>query len=99
MPEEEKKEKKIETENGKIKEIIPAVEVKKIEEVPALPEEAPEIREETALDRWKPKTELGKAVSSGTISNIDDVFKTGKRIIEYEIVDKLIPELKNELIL
>ncbi len=94
MPEEEKK---IKNENEKAE--IPVAEIKKIETSKTLPEEIREVREETALDRWQPKTELGKAVYSGTLTNIDDVLKTGKRIIEYEIVDKLIPDLKNELIL
>lgn len=48
---------------------------------------------------WKPKTELGKLVASGVITSIDEVLNSGKKIIESEIVDKLVPNLKNELIL
>lgn len=47
---------------------------------------------------WIPKTELGKAVFEGKIVSIDEIFKSGKKIKEPEIVDKLLPNLKNELI-
>ncbi len=48
---------------------------------------------------WKPVTELGKLVASGAITSIDEVLDSGKKILEPEIVDKLVPNLKNELIL
>jgi small subunit ribosomal protein S5 len=48
---------------------------------------------------WKPKTKLGKLVASGVITNIDEVLNSGQKIIEPEILDKLVPNLKNELIL
>ncbi len=50
-----------------------------------------------AMD-WTPRTKLGKMVSAGQIT-LDDIFKTGKKIKEAEIVDKLIPGLQSELIL
>lgn len=100
MAEEEKKNKKPVEINEKAEtEPVPVSEVKEIVAVPALPEEIPQIRMESALDRWQPKTELGKAVFNGVITNIDDVLKSGKKIIEAEIVDKLVPDLKNELVL
>lgn len=47
---------------------------------------------------WKPKTGLGKDVASGSVRNIDDVLKEGKKVMEPQIVDFLVPGLKSELI-
>lgn len=51
-----------------------------------------------ALDLWVPKTSLGKAVKEKKITSFDEIVKQGKRILESEIVDVLIPNLKQELI-
>ena len=48
---------------------------------------------------WKAKTELGKDVASGVVTNIDEILQSGRKIMEPEIVDNLVPELKSELIL
>ena len=48
---------------------------------------------QTKLDNWVPKTELGKAVRAGKIANIDEILKTGRKIMEPEIVDLLISGL------
>ncbi len=53
---------------------------------------------ETALEEWVPKTELGKKVMGGEIESIADIMKTGQKIKETEIVDKLIPELEDKLV-
>lgn len=50
-------------------------------------------------EEWNPKTELGKEVAQGKITSIDEVFKEGRRIMEPEIVDVLLPRIDNELIL
>lgn len=47
---------------------------------------------------WKPRTKLGKLVLEGAINDIDDVFKAGIKIKEPEIVEKLLPDLKSEII-
>jgi len=47
---------------------------------------------------WIPKTELGKRVLKGEFKTIDDLLKSGELILEPEIVDHLIPDLKNEVI-
>jgi small subunit ribosomal protein S5 len=73
-------------------------EVKKIEKV-LVAEEVPKIKIEPALERWIPKTSIGKKVFSGEITDIDEILKSGKKIYESEIVDKLVPNLKNEIIL
>lgn len=54
---------------------------------------------EDELEGWRPNTKLGKEVMKGKITHIDEIFKQGKKIMEPEIVDKLLPNLENELIL
>ncbi len=48
------------------------------------------------LDNWVPRTELGKAVRAGKVKNIDEVLTEGKKIMEPEIVDLLIPGLHTD---
>lgn len=74
-------------------------EEEKIEEVPVAEEIPTELKVETALDRWRPKTKIGRDVFEGKIANIDDVLKLAIPIREPEIIDKLVPNLKNEVIL
>lgn len=50
------------------------------------------------LDSWVPKTELGKLVRAGKIKNIDEVFNQGKKILESEIVDLLLPNLQTDVL-
>ena len=77
-------------------------EVKEIKKVPT--EEA-HVREEikeaapSPLETWRPKTSLGRDVFEGKITDIEEILKSGKKITEPEIVDKLVPNLKNEIIL
>jgi small subunit ribosomal protein S5 len=46
---------------------------------------------------WKPRTELGRQVAEGKIT-IDEIFATGKKIKEAEIIDRLLPGLQSEII-
>ncbi|HIQ50211.1 MAG TPA: 30S ribosomal protein S5 [Nanoarchaeota archaeon] len=48
---------------------------------------------------WVPKTELGRKVLNGEINSLDEVFLKGYRIMEPEIVDFLLPNLKVEIFL
>ena len=50
------------------------------------------------MNSWIPKTELGKEVAEGRITSLDEIFDTGRKIKESQIVDKLLPNLQNELI-
>lgn len=59
--------------------------------------EAVERREEE-LASWVPKTGLGKEVVKGKYKGIGEVLEKGEIILEPEIVDYLVPELKEELI-
>jgi small subunit ribosomal protein S5 len=59
-----------------------------------------EKREEKVFDKdaWIPKTELGKRVKAGELASLDDVFKLGKKIMEPEVVDCFISDLKMKVI-
>ncbi|MFH1390695.1 MAG: 30S ribosomal protein S5 [Candidatus Diapherotrites archaeon] len=47
---------------------------------------------------WVPKTEAGKLVKADKITNLDDFFKKGFRIMEPQIVDVLVPDLKDKMV-
>ncbi len=47
---------------------------------------------------WLPKTALGQRVLKGEFNAIEDVLRAGQLILEPEIVDYLVPDLKNEVI-
>ena len=48
---------------------------------------------------WTPRTELGRKVLGGEIKSLEEVFLKGYRIMEPEIVDILMPNLKVEVFL
>lgn len=50
-----------------------------------------------ALDSWVPKTELGRSVKEGKAKDIDKLLSSGKKILESEIVDTLVP-LESDLL-
>ncbi len=54
--------------------------------------------EQSILDSWNPKTELGRKVKAKEIVNLSDILKSGKPILESEIVDVLLPNLMQETI-
>ena len=57
-----------------------------------------EVKEVFNIAAWEPATELGRLVKSGSITSIEQILNMGKRIAEVEIVDALLPELKNEIV-
>ncbi len=69
-----------------IKEVV-IEEVKEIEE---------ELREEVSA--WLPRTELGKAVKSGKIASIEQIWEMGKVIKEPEIVDYFLKDLEDRVL-
>lgn len=93
---EQKETQKEEKEKKRIIEELEAAEKagKKITDEEIVREELTEAQK--ALDRWVPKTELGKLVQSGKIKNIDEVLDAGKKILESEISETLL-NLKVEL--
>jgi len=89
MPEEKPKEKTK-------KKRKPAEKKEKKKEVK---EKLPTIKPEEPLETWIPKTKLGRDVFEGKITDIEEILKSGKKISEPQIVDRLIPDIKSELIL
>ena len=73
-----------------------AVEVTK-----GIDEESPEqlTPEAAILNAWNPKTELGRKVKKGEITDIEDIFDSGYDVLEAEIVDILVPNLETDLLL
>ena len=61
-------------------------------------EELEEQERQRALNEWAPKTRLGKDVLSGKETKIDEILSERKKILEPEIVDKLLP-IETDLIL
>jgi small subunit ribosomal protein S5 len=57
-----------------------------------------ESRREEEVTEWTPKTRLGNEVLKGKYKSLEDLLMKGEIILEPEIVDYLVPELKNELI-
>jgi small subunit ribosomal protein S5 len=55
-------------------------------------------RETAHLEEWVPKTRLGKMIQEGKITSIDEVFLSGLKISEPQIVDALIPDIQEEVI-
>lgn len=46
---------------------------------------------------WEPKTNLGRLVKEGTITDIDEIFDRGLPIMELEIINSLLPDLEEEV--
>ena len=55
-------------------------------------------RREPVEEVWVPKTILGKKVSSGEITTMEEIYEKGLRIQEAGIIKKLLPDLKTEVI-
>jgi len=53
---------------------------------------------EKKKEEWVPRTKLGKLVQAGEITGLEQVYEKGYVILEPEIVDKLIPNLKEEVL-
>ncbi|HEV8289605.1 MAG TPA: 30S ribosomal protein S5 [Candidatus Norongarragalinales archaeon] len=47
---------------------------------------------------WTPRTELGRRVASGEVTSLDQIFDQGQRVLETEIIDVLLPDLKDEVL-
>lgn len=72
--------------------VITETEIKEVEKekVPA---------KKTNLELWIPKTEMGKKVRAGEITRIEEILDTGKKVLEYQIVDTLLPALESDLLM
>ncbi|MHA1683387.1 MAG: 30S ribosomal protein S5 [Promethearchaeota archaeon] len=49
------------------------------------------------VPKWIPKTKVGKMLAEGSITSIDEIFMNVLPIKEVEIVDRLLPNLKEEV--
>lgn len=47
---------------------------------------------------WVPKTRLGVLVSTGKITSIEEIFETGQKIKEPEIMKLLVPDMKTNVV-
>jgi small subunit ribosomal protein S5 len=56
-----------------------------------------EVERDDKILSWIPKTKLGKEVKEGKIKNIDEILNNKKKILEEQIVDKLL-NIKTDLI-
>ena len=56
------------------------------------------MEEQFIMESWEPKTELGQMIKRGEITSLEQIFHLGKRVEELEIIDILLPNLKNEVI-
>ena len=54
--------------------------------------------EEFDINLWQPLTKLGKEVKEGKITDISQILRSGRRIMETEIVDALVPNLQEEIL-
>ena len=81
--------------------IIADVVEKPVEAVELVVEDETARITEKSFDKesWQPRTELGKKVKSGIIKDIDVIIDNGLKILEPEIADILIPNLKSELLM
>lgn len=71
---------------------VPVEEVADVEEGPV------QKKPEADLTAWYPKTELGRMVKSGEITDINEILDQGRKILEPEITDKLLPNMDIELL-
>jgi len=49
-------------------------------------------------EEWVPRTKLGRMVLEGKISSLEEIFASGLKITEPQIVDMLLPNLEEEVI-
>ena len=105
-PEEEKKveefEEKKEEEEEEVKKALEKLEAEEKTEKLTFKEKRARREKEAkkkALEEWVPKTSLGQLVKHGKEKDIDKILEEGKKIIESEIVDTLMPGLESDLIL
>lgn len=80
------------------KDLIEAVpeEMEKIKVEERMKTREEQARENT-LDNWIPKTELGRQVKAGKLTDFDKILESGKKYIEPEIADQIL-NLKTDLL-
>lgn len=54
--------------------------------------------EDQEAEEWIPRTGLGREVKAGEITSLSQIFESGKRPREVEIVDALVPDMEEEIL-
>lgn len=70
-----------------------------LENVPKEEEIEKEIRSDSDVSSWQPKSSLGRRVRSGQIRDIDSVLASGEPIVEPQLVDIVLPGLESDLLM
>jgi len=80
-------------------EVLDVADLKELAEIKKEPEvkKKPWERDRGPPLAWEPRTKLGEEVKSGKIKNIDEILKSGRKILEAQISDHLLT-LKSDLI-
>jgi len=91
------KEKVIASEEVKENIVEPVVEIKEESKTEQVEEGGLEVV--AGKNTWIAKTELGRKVLAGEITDIDTILDSGKLILESNIVDYLLPGLETDLLL
>jgi len=60
--------------------------------------EVAETQKDERLADWIPKTKLGRMVKNGEITSYDQIIARGLKVLEPEIVDYLLPDLKQKIV-
>jgi small subunit ribosomal protein S5 len=47
---------------------------------------------------WVPKTRLGGLVNEGKVTSLEEIFRSGQKVREAEIVKRLLTDLRNEVV-
>ncbi|MDP7981615.1 MAG: 30S ribosomal protein S5 [Conexivisphaerales archaeon] len=55
-------------------------------------------RQRREAKEWVPRTKVGRAVQEGKLTSLSEIFEAGLRVKEAEIVRKLLPDLKQEVL-
>lgn len=50
------------------------------------------------INEWIPKTELGREVIAGKFKNVDEIFESGRKVLESEVFDYFL-DLKTDLLM
>lgn len=50
------------------------------------------------IEEWTPKTKLGRLVQEGKITNMGEMFRSGLPLMEYEVIDVLLPDTVEEVL-
>ena len=62
-------------------------------------EKAAQERKKLNLERWVPRTSLGKKVKDKEITSMEKILESGERILEPEIVDTLLPDMQTDFVM